>query len=133
MNWWEVPCDLYEGRLERDGYALVWDPKEKRLRGVHVMAWEAVNGPVPEGLELDHLCRVRHCREVRHLEPVPHRENMARGDLPWAKFARGKCWRDHDLEEVGVYEAPNGNRQCRQCRRDRHREYMRERRAAGLA
>ena len=45
----------------------------------HKMAWELVNGPVPTGLDLDHLCRVRACVNAEHLEAVPHEINAQRG------------------------------------------------------
>ena len=45
---------------------------------VHRAAWELENGPVPEGFELDHLCRNRACVNLEHLEPVTHRENVVR-------------------------------------------------------
>jgi hypothetical protein len=47
----------------------------------HRYSWELANGPVPEGLELDHLCRVTACVNPAHLEPVTHAENVRRGDL----------------------------------------------------
>lgn len=45
----------------------------------HQRSWELLVGPVPDGLVLDHLCRVRHCVNPDHLEPVTQRENVRRG------------------------------------------------------
>lgn len=50
-----------------------------RTVNAHRLAYEAFVGPVPEGLELDHLCRVRRCVNPNHLEPVTRSENMRRG------------------------------------------------------
>lgn len=48
--------------------------------GAHVFNWELTNGPVPSGLELDHLCRVPRCVNPDHLEPVTCAENQQRGN-----------------------------------------------------
>lgn len=50
-----------------------------RTRYTHIVEWEAVNGPVPQGCELDHLCKQPRCGEPTHLEPVPHVINTQRG------------------------------------------------------
>lgn len=60
----------------------VWKKAKARgemYYGPHKRAWRFKNGPVPEGLELDHLCRVRACINPDHLEPVTHQENARRG------------------------------------------------------
>lgn len=44
----------------------------------HVEAWERIHGQKPEGMELDHLCRHRWCRNHLHLELVTHRVNSQR-------------------------------------------------------
>lgn len=53
-----------------------------RVRGrahlAHRFNWEMANGPVPDGLELDHLCRNRGCVNPAHLEVVTHHENLRR-------------------------------------------------------
>jgi len=63
-------------------------------KGAHIWAWNHLVGPVPDGLELDHLCRVRHCVNPDHLEPVTHAENTRRGAGPiLARLRRGDAWR----------------------------------------
>lgn len=84
----------------------------------HRWAYEFLVGPIPKGLELDHLCRVRHCVRPEHLEPVTHRENDVRGMAPTMVTRRsGVCKRGH------VYTpAPNGSgRTCKVCRDERNR------------
>ena len=51
----------------------------RRTVNAHRWAYEHLVGPIPEGLDLDHLCRVPGCVNPEHLEPVTHRENVARG------------------------------------------------------
>ena len=50
----------------------------RKVRQTHDVMYEALVGPVPEGLELDHLCRVKLCCNPRHLEPVTHLVNNQR-------------------------------------------------------
>lgn len=46
--------------------------------GAHRFAWELQNGPVPDGLQVDHVCRVRSCQNPRHLDVVTGEENQRR-------------------------------------------------------
>jgi hypothetical protein len=59
-------------------------------RRAHVLSYELLVGPVPEGLELDHLCLVKICVRPAHLEPVTHLENVLRGGA-WGQDARAKA------------------------------------------
>lgn len=108
-------CWLWTGATTgRTGYGAT------RLDGVRMTAHRAVwilfNGPVPEGAELDHLCRVRLCVNPEHLEPVTHRVNCKRGHplegdnlVPWQ-------WRE------------KGVRQCRICNDEAKRAFRRRQR-----
>ena len=66
-------CWLWTGHLDRNGYGKVGN------RLAHRMAYTMVKGVIPEGLSLDHLCRVHNCVNPDHLEPVTHAENVRRG------------------------------------------------------
>ena len=59
-----------------NGYGRFW--VEGRLVQAHRWAYETMVGPIPEGLTLDHLCRVRYCVNPSHLEPVTLGENIRR-------------------------------------------------------
>lgn len=89
----------------------------------HRIAYELVVGPIPEGLTLDHLCRVRRCVNPEHLEPVTMGENLRRGMSPAMISKRtGICKRGHSLADA--YRRWNGEvTNCRTC--------YREKRAAG--
>jgi hypothetical protein len=76
-----TPCHIYEGGHNQKGYGLVTlrvEGRPKTSRMAHVVAWEAENGPVPPGLEIDHLCEIRDCIRVSHLEAVTHTVNVRR-------------------------------------------------------
>lgn len=95
-------CRLWLGSKTSDGYGRISVGGRDRL--AHVVAFERRLGPVPQGLVLDHTCRVRHCIAVEHLEPVTQAENTRRGEL---SNRSGKCRRGHSV--------PDGGR-CRTCR-----------------
>jgi len=93
----ETGCHIWMGSLTAAGYGK-FSVRHQTHRGAHVVAWELKYGPVPEGLELDHLCRNRRCANPAHLEPVTHRVNCLRGLGVSAKNIRKThCPRGHDL------------------------------------
>lgn len=91
----------------------------KKTDYAHRVAWELVNGPIPEGLEPDHVCRVRLCvrPEPEHLELVTHRVNVLRGE-GWAgkKSRQTSCVNGHPFDAANTYIRPSGRRNCRKCR-----------------
>ena len=87
-----------------------------RLRPAHRVSWEWANGKIPEGLDLDHLCRVRACVNPEHLEPVTRRENLLRGEtIPARKSKQTHCESGHSLEDAYIWK---GRRHCRECRKE---------------
>ena len=91
---------------------------------VHVAAYRALFGDVGEGLELDHLCRNRRCWRPDHLEPVPHKVNVLRGESPAARHAvKSHCPQGHPYDAANTYIIPSsGRRVCRICKRESNRE-----------
>lgn len=114
-------CWLWTGYVRRDGYGTLG-----KMRA-HRATYIAFRGPIPEGLELDHLCRVRHCVNPDHLEAVTHRVNTMRGIrvAPWNRGANNarktQCPYGHPFDDVNTYWARQTNgrraRKCRECRR----------------
>lgn len=105
-------CWLWRGATS-NGYGAFWDGT--RQVGAHQWAYESVYGPVPEGHEVDHVCRVKRCVRPhrRHLEAVTPKENQRRGTSPSSVNARKThCPRGHR------YDAVYGDRrECKTCNR----------------
>lgn len=90
----------------------------------HREVYKLLVGPIPEGTELDHLCRNRGCVRPKHLEPVDHRTNVLRGQgLAAQQARRTHCPQGHPYDEENTYLSPKGKRDCKTCRRagDRRR------------
>ena len=118
-------CIVWTGGTNSNGYGRLTVNGRRML--AHRYAWERENGPVPDGLELDHLCRNRPCVNLAHLEPVTHRENVLRGEAPCAQVVRTDvCKRGHAYDDENTHLGPDGKRYCRKCRALRARRYRRE-------
>lgn len=108
-------CWDWVGYVTRHGYGNFGHGIAGLTMRAHKLAWEWENGPVPEGLVLDHLCRNRKCVRPEHLEPATPRINALRGIGPTALNSRkSKCKKGHALSE---------NRECRVCRRQVKRKH----------
>ena len=82
-------CWLWTGSLNKGyGQIMVLTEKGHRPLGAHLIIYEFHKGPIPKGLDLDHLCRIRHCVNPNHLEPVTRKENLARGNVGLKNRAR---------------------------------------------
>ncbi len=124
-------CWLYQGPLDRDGYGIVSAPSSKAKRGwgstrVHRAVYEALVGPIPEGLTLDHKCKVRHCVRPDHLEPCTAGENVMRGGSLQAQYAaRAHCKSGHPFSGQNVFIRANGQgRGCRACQKIGHHKWL---------
>lgn len=97
-----------------DGYGRVtW---QGRQRPAHRVVYELLVGPIPAGLQIDHLCRNRGCVNPAHLEPVTQRENLMRGEtIPARHAAQTHCGRGHIFDEANTYVRKDGRRSCRAC------------------
>ena len=83
----------------------------------HRFSYELLVNPIPEGLEIDHLCRVRKCVNPDHLEAVSRRTNLLRGLTQPAKhLAKTHCPAGHPYDLFNTYWY-RGSRRCKTCHR----------------
>ena len=110
-------CWIWQHSKDRDGYGKAGRSSSTGGRAAHRVIYEEMIGPVPAGLHLDHLCRVRACVNPAHLEPVTPRVNAERSEAPSMVLARmNECSRGHSL--LDAYVKKNGSRNCRACNRE---------------
>ena len=108
-------CWLWTAATWRGYGAISFGGRDRRA---HVVMYELLVGPVPPGLQLDHLCRVRSCVNPAHLQPVTNRENALRGISFSARNAAKKaCVRGHPFDAVNTRVLPSGWRSCKACNR----------------
>lgn len=126
-------CWLWTGRAWPNGYgSLAGKPRKQAGTAMsHRAVYELHNGPIPDDLVIDHLCRNRICCNPEHLEPVTQAENLARGESPTIQVAQtGVCFHGHRIEGDNLYVSPQGQRRCRTCltenRSARYQKYKAE-------
>lgn len=107
------------------GYAQIrWDGRQQ---GGHRVVYQLLVGPIPPGMHLDHLCRVKRCVNPNedHLEAVPPRTNVLRGTGASARnFVKTHCPKGHPYDAENTYVRPPGSRPgrgCKTCMREHDR------------
>ena len=128
-------CMLWTGCKFRGGHGMF--KIDGKNVGAHRVAYELSVGPIPEGLHIDHLCRVRHCVTPDHMEPVTPQENTRRGNL-WMRRgsherAKTHCPKGHPYDDENTNRRKGrGNtlrRDCRECHRARSKAWKQARKA----
>jgi hypothetical protein len=120
----EGACWLWVGAITSKGYGAYW--LDGMSRQAHVVAYELMVGPVPEGLVLDHVrargCRCRNCVNPHHLEPVTDQENVRRGAS--CNGVKDTCRNGHPWTEENTIctihpRLGYPQRKCQTCREER--------------
>lgn len=127
----EGGCWIWTGALLPTGYGQMWNGSKPT--SAHRLSYELRYGPIPKGLQIDHLCRVRRCIRPDHMEAVTARENWLRGKTPSRlNMDKTHCLRGHLFEGHNVMVQSRGGRNCRECHNLRARtpEYKRRRNRA---
>ena len=113
-------CWLWTGKLLKK-YSQFW--YEGKVTSGHRASYRMFKGDIPEGLHIDHLCKVCHCVNPDHLEAVTPRENLMRSDNQVAGYAIAThCIRGHEFNEENTYNWRN-KRMCRPCMNASSRRY----------
>ncbi|MFD4474720.1 HNH endonuclease signature motif containing protein [Streptomyces sp. NPDC058471] len=102
------PCWLWTAAVAANGYGVY--RRDGKTRYAHRLAWEFLVGPIPEGMVLDHLCRIRHCVNPDHTEIVTQAENLRRG---FGNGNKARCPQNHPLDGLKA----TGFRYCKTCNR----------------
>ena len=112
-------CWLWLGCFSDTGYGSLY--YAGRNQNAHRLVYEHFIGPVPTGLHLDHLCRVRGCVNPEHLEPVTCRENLRRGThrnvSAEINASKTHCIRGHAFDETNTrfYRGSRTGKTYREC------------------
>ncbi|MGO2411623.1 HNH endonuclease signature motif containing protein [Glutamicibacter arilaitensis] len=115
----ESGCWLWTGSLHR-GYGRIQNGSVIELAHRHF--YRLIVGKIPEGLQIDHLCRVRNCVNPAHLEPVPQKVNVLRGvGISAENKRKTHCLRGHPFEGGNLGIDSHGDRFCKTCKNERQR------------
>ena len=114
-----MACWPWPGAHSREGYGRVSLGRPSTTTcAPHRVAYELLVGPIPTGLQLDHLCRRPACCNPSHLRPVTSRENTRRGAGHGSELV---CPQGHAYTEANTSrERKTGKRHCKRCDADRH-------------
>lgn len=107
----EKGCWLWVGYLNSRGY-IERDYNGKRW-SMQRLIWTHFYGPIPDGLVVDHLCRIPRCWNPEHLEPVTIKVNTNRG-INWER-SKTHCPKGHPYDDVNTFVEKGGWRKCRVC------------------
>ena len=150
MQWNDTAIERFRQKIRVDGECWRWTGAHTRSYGTiglkpyhrtvyaHRFAYEYFVGPIPDGLEVDHVvtrgCRFRDCVNPAHLEVVDRRTNVLRSENFAAKQARRThCPANHAYDKVSISASGRRRRRCSTCAREQSRAWYQRRTASSLA
>ena len=115
------------------GYGLITVGPTWRSHRAHRVSYRLFVGPIPADLYVDHLCRVKHCVNPNHLQPVTNVENVARGLKGALRWGIMECPQGHPYSGDNLYIETQGKgwRHCKTCMRQHYRTWKARQRMAG--
>lgn len=118
-------CWTWPGATNSAGYGNIGNGKGSTSL-VHRVAYEDRNGPIPDGLTIDHTCNNKLCVRPDHLEAVTRTENIRRA--PTGNTLKTRCDRGHELDDTNTTVRPDGRRRCKACHNEDGQRWQRENR-----
>lgn len=125
-------CLIFAGSLQHGYGCITRGLGNGKFRGMrtHRVVWEAANGPIPEGMTIDHLCLKKACQNVDHMEVVTRSLNSSRAQWMNSKgpgnSQKTHCPHGHAYSKENTYIMPSGSRFCRECGNERTKAWQRK-------
>ena len=112
-------CWIWTGAVNHKGYGFFKSPSTPVA---HRYSYEITFGKIPDGYQIDHLCKVRNCVRPDHLEAVTPKENNSRSGCWDINKNKTHCPRGHEYTDDNTYVQKKGSRVCKECARVLGRE-----------